>query len=603
MLTSIHYNPRSGRRAFTLFEVAISLLILSAAVLSLLLVFPVGIKAQQNARFQIYANSKVLEMITTFSNPSHLWWDVEEEAEKPGQCMLQNMIAVDFDRQMTAADIGLLPLPNDIARRIDSADDEITRIIDNGGRLYYIRAAAYETGFDNRGQDWWGSGTPLEAQSLLFGVVGHAQQNALPSHPCIAWPYYDFWPAPPQPWEYESWQLNGWPGLAQLEALIPIMNGNLFNASALNGNPAGADLCISRAVTLAQAVFTAAELDTTTARGVTTVTIKAPLPLPPPSWSTTDQNVFPKPWKVLAARYLAVAATMRTSSLNLPTVEQQNYAKACHESSLAWVMRYVSTNPYDWGCPRPFNRSTCFDFPLLQYDLFPASSDPYKVIELNNFNGGGDGTNDKSYRIATGLPRGQRPANYGQACGTYSWNLPRWALSLSGTIGLQMGGLPQNKAAVDNSWGDNDHFNLLKKFDAAERCRQIVCWAADWKSYEDFEIAVSGPYSPAVSFYDSRGAVVTAERSLKPPDYYLSWSTVTRNVRVPSGTYGGYRSSPDFFTSTQAFKEGWLGLYGADRNANGVLDRGPLPTSTRIRATLMGRYNFYDRRMIGSLRN
>lgn len=51
-------NRRDTRRGFTLFEVALSLVIVATAVLSVLLIFPVGIKAQQLARFRLYASSR-----------------------------------------------------------------------------------------------------------------------------------------------------------------------------------------------------------------------------------------------------------------------------------------------------------------------------------------------------------------------------------------------------------------------------------------------------------------------------------------------------------------------------------------------------------------
>jgi hypothetical protein len=42
--------------------------------------------------------------------------------------------------------------------------------------------------------------------------------------------------------------------------------------------------------------------------------------------------------------------------------------------------------------------------------------------------------------------------------------------------------------------------------------------------------------------------------------------------------------------------------HGADRNGNRTLDRGPVPQSTRLRATLLARYNFYDPRLTLRLR-
>jgi hypothetical protein len=39
------------------------------------------------------------------------------------------------------------------------------------------------------------------------------------------------------------------------------------------------------------------------------------------------------------------------------------------------------------------------------------------------------------------------------------------------------------------------------------------------------------------------------------------------------------------------------GRYGADRNANGLLDRGNVRPSVRLRALTIARYNFYDMRV------
>src|SRR5260221_2019677 len=48
-------------------------------------------------------------------------------------------------------------------------------------------------------------------------------------------------------------------------------------------------------------------------------------------------------------------------------------------------------------------------------------------------------------------------------------------------------------AAPGNVWGDPAHATLTAPFAPAERCRQIVFWAVDWQSYEDFETAPSAP--------------------------------------------------------------------------------------------------------------
>ena len=44
------------------------------------------------------------------------------------------------------------------------------------------------------------------------------------------------------------------------------------------------------------------------------------------------------------------------------------------------------------------------------------------------------------------------------------------------------------------------------------------------------------------------------------------------------------------------------GAFGADRNGNDVLDRGPVPRSVRMRALTVARYNFYDTRLPGQMK-
>ena len=56
----------SGNRGFTLFEVSISLALVAFGVVSILMLLPSGVKAQQMARFQIYAAAKAEEMIEQF---------------------------------------------------------------------------------------------------------------------------------------------------------------------------------------------------------------------------------------------------------------------------------------------------------------------------------------------------------------------------------------------------------------------------------------------------------------------------------------------------------------------------------------------------------
>src|SRR5262245_21928346 len=110
----------SVRKAFTLFEIAISLLLMATAILSVIMAFPVGIKAQRLARFRIYADAKILEMIEAFANTDHAAWNCQVETKELGQNTLMRW-PVDFDRMVEQnASLGLIPLPRAIASRLDS---------------------------------------------------------------------------------------------------------------------------------------------------------------------------------------------------------------------------------------------------------------------------------------------------------------------------------------------------------------------------------------------------------------------------------------------------------------------------------------------------
>jgi hypothetical protein len=244
--------------------------------------------------------------------------------------------------------------------------------------------------------------------------------------------------------------------------------------------------------------------------------------------------------------------------------------------------RYASTNPYDWGAPRPLNRPSCYDHPLVQYDLFRKY--PLQKPSL---------AGDVSWLITA--PR--MPTNYTRSYTMYGGG----------------GWVPDNYGYINKSFAkttdpntgqpalDTTRFNLAAPFAAAERCRDIVCWAVDWKAYEDFESAQSGPYDASVSFIDSAGVVVDSELTQYPPDLGLHWATAQRTGLVPPSVQEDNANSARHLSKD--FRGSWFGVYGADRDGNGKFDQGPIPSSARLRAVSVGRWHFYDRRLISALRN
>ena len=190
-------TPDSGRwssAGMTLFEISISLVIVTFGVITAVMVFPNCIKAQQVARFQVYASAKALEMIDSYNTSPTANPSLEVEAPNawdvsPSRC---NM-AFDLERRLASYRFGIMPLPLEIARRLDSDGNEIQRVLDDGGYLYYSQPQA-ATGFSDTGLS---SAPPNDAQRLVFAVTGYAQSNAVPILPQKSWPYYMPFPSPP----------------------------------------------------------------------------------------------------------------------------------------------------------------------------------------------------------------------------------------------------------------------------------------------------------------------------------------------------------------------------------------------------------------------
>ena len=68
------------QRGFTLFEVAISLVVVAFGVVSVLMLFPMGIKAEQMSRLRLYAGVKAEEIIESFADSSNANPTTETEA-------------------------------------------------------------------------------------------------------------------------------------------------------------------------------------------------------------------------------------------------------------------------------------------------------------------------------------------------------------------------------------------------------------------------------------------------------------------------------------------------------------------------------------------
>ena len=573
-MTASLQPERSSRLGFTLFEVGISLVIVSVGVLSVMMLMPAGIKAQQMARFQLLASAKAIEIMSVNANQWRKWDEQRMEGQTLGLCSINQVAQTPLVEQKACNwRHGNLPVPLEIARRLDSDGDEIQKILSEGGYLFYSSPRPIaSTGEDNPLLE--DREIPNETQRLVYAFVGNAQQPALANHPCKAWPYYDWYPTPPRGRSLmdtsspnsrheDSWRLNAWPNLVEFNAVVtawkavapPVVNPPKANVVAYR----------DKAKDLVIALGMAAD-----GNGV-------------PNLPTGTAYDPVDAYRVLAAGYVAQAMVWLTSTSNttfMPTTADITMAQTAHESALTWLRRHVTTNPYDWGIDRALNFQNGWDHPLLQYELFdPATPATFAARFTVPSNG------DVSWYVLSARP----VINAGTS-------------SSYGITSLMAGppapGVPTrpngNKIEIEDSWGNQapgvvDTFNLTKPFKPAERCRQLVFWAVDWKSYADAETAPSAPQDASRFPYDSDGGG--------------SYNGGAHKFHNPERFYTFADSSRTSLAESISNKSVYLGLFGADRNGNKRLDVGPVPASVRLRAASVARFNFYNPRVWAGLRN
>lgn len=574
--------PRQARydRGFTLFEVAISTVLVTFGVVSVLMLLPSGLKAQHHARMQIHASVMMQNLARSLVEPAQVNFNLQVETELPtnNQYLRRGLHDLEVIGEGTGLD--LCQVPTVLAQRIDSDNDEINRIIAAGGRLYYSSPG----------------GPP---QSLVIGFIGAPQLNALPNHPSLAWPYWDNHPMAPAKWELESWRINStvgnnpperlWKNLSEFEALYTAFNTE--NNPKTDVEYTVWQTYIQRAKDLVLALAVPLETGNPlhpTDRGPIP---RHPSPLPlsggwgPMAYPQDDLD--PRPDHLWAISHLAHAAGMATGALrNKPTGFPQEadraYAKATYEACVAWVRRATTTNPYNWGVARHLSTMTAWDYPLLQHDVFPGGS----FAEFLD-----SATGDRGYRIVSPVP----VTHHGQARGVYG-NYADRRLEL----------IPANYDKIRNNWGNSDHFVLTRRFDPSERLRQVVFWSVDWQSYEDFESLPAPEHDASMCFRDSKGVHVSADWwGIRTPERGLYWDSAARTSRAGSTrNANGGNQSYDAWTDSVEYKAGYfMGIHGADRNGNKAFDRGPVPASVRLRATQIARFPIYDRILIGEGRH
>lgn len=289
-----------------------------------------------------------------------------------------------------------------------------------------------------------------------------------------------------------------------------------------------------------------------------------------------------------------------------------------HELAMRMAMLYAASQPYDWGAPRPSQRALFTDNPLIEYDLISGPDNP----KVGQISGAAPNTFGRQWR-----PIPARPiANIGRSAS-----------------------FPNTRIDPSTTWGNPANFTLTKQFEPAERCRELVFWSVDWLSYVDAETApgileasripfaapINVPTVPLLAsfantnsmrleYWRSRSQFIN---SFLNPEMDRAFSNSVsafptgfqwpfRNVTGGSAEWNGQNdeqngvkvgvniNAGEIFWAQSYLRAGdrLYSCYGADRNGNRTLDRGPVQQSTRLRATLLARYNFYDPRLTLRLR-
>ena len=643
------------------------------------------------SRFQLYAAAKAEEMVEQFSGAHSDNATTDSEGTDCWEAAVSyRSQAWDLDARISSHRYGIMPVPLELARRLDSDNDEIKKILDEGGYIYYSQPQA-STSTEETGM---ATAPPNEAQRLLIGITGYAQQNALHSLPLKNWPYLAAYPSPPL---YSVHMQHGWLPPEKLTAGPGYWHLYDFPANAQDNKAYCWETACVPGVAIPgtdpdmQKVFDWPDPATGEHYGYFPYACgrqiesdpKAPLGrtpldanvqgdwptrtaavrylqaalwyckkkgLPDSFWTDPHAGGIPtyelgtsddQKWKqVQAMRFLSHAATCLTSwyPLDAPGSADDLHTKGVKISAVTWegvtggslggsgtsdppltnalilyyhercvklIMDFAASFPYDWAVPRPIDRTLMVDYPLLQYDLFsPALSGTI-------FGTGGV----TAQQWAPLSPQPIRNIGLGS---TYPINQTSSGRDkLEGTI---------QPGHPSNLMGDLDHYNLGLPFTPSERCREIVFWTADWQSYEDFETLPSAPVDasrypisgprmdPAGNPRDFNGRmldVIFVDPHLfcyRNPEKTELWFPGAAGLPadLPTGTdmtaqeilngdgLDGHAADRGYPLDA---RKTFAGLFGADRNFNKRLDRGPVPKSVRMRAAPVARFNFYDSRI------
>ncbi|MBA3683810.1 MAG: type II secretion system protein [Planctomycetes bacterium] len=563
----------------TLLEVGISLIIVSLTMTTALLLFPVGLKAQQESRYQVIAAAQAQMLVQgALERQQHVTLGSEGAQPWDRPYVNPTVAAPDLDGGINVARWGsFAPLPPEIRERIDSDADEMAAIAADGGQIFYARL----------------DGGDLK---LVFAVSGYPQQNALMYHPQIKWPYFDYFPAAfINNGQSDPTIESGWHGFQDSE--VRVLSA-VDSTGVVLGHANSNDLTrLREAMRLLGMNFDPL------------VAAPAPLGITPRSQAqlasdyTSDPDRFNARAIVLRFYTFACAATATYSGLRsfwptpgvypdtVPAIREFQIANA-------WMLAYNGYlqlhRPYDLRTPRNYALASMVDAPLFQYDL---ATDPARDPGASPPNG-----LMHAWRVLASEPV--------VSCG-------------NNTHGSRLAWTPVDAGdrSVSSGW------NLTGTFDPSERCREVVVWAVDWQSYEDFESAPGAPFDagllprmptvnpasadPATGWaagFPDRVSNALAQDNFHA-EFPLAWLGPDRSQTVqqsyPSPATGGWSQVVQSFVyqnycagpADQNNLASYFIRLGADRDGNGTFDRGPVRRSVRLRATTIARFIAYDPRL------
>ncbi len=224
----IRTRAADRRQAMTLVEILFALLLLTIGILTVSALVAQGLRTQQQVRYRLYASAKAMTLVESLAQSDtgyiSLWapngYGSNQDATDivaPGNPQIAAVSTddnpgvnlrrlpmfsapgrFDLDQAMPYLDTGAIPVPPQIARRIDSPGDALQGVLDRGGMVFYADPVNAPGGGRVAGRITRTDSFPSEMQDLVFAVVGPAQHGAMDMHPLGAWPHYEVYPFPPQ---------------------------------------------------------------------------------------------------------------------------------------------------------------------------------------------------------------------------------------------------------------------------------------------------------------------------------------------------------------------------------------------------------------------